>query len=255
MHLFYQPRLDLPVPALPSAGTPGTNSLPAEWTDAVLHLTEDDSRHAMKTLRLKPGDAIAVTDGRGNQYSAIITPSTGKLTTFRITDTRTTPPRPFSIRICVAPTKSPDRIEWFVEKAVEIGVERVSFFFGKHSERRVLKLERIEKIAAAAMKQSLQSWLPQFDDAVPFADLLQTIGEPQRFIAHLPADESPANLIKAATPGGHYVVLIGPEGDFSDTELNQARDAGFQLTTLGSNRLRTETAALAACQALNFINF
>jgi len=240
MHLFYQPGEFTPGVALP---------------DAVLHLTEDDSRHAMKTLRLKPGDSIAVTDGRGNRHSAIITPSTGKLTTFRITNTRTTPPRPFSIRICVAPTKSLDRIEWFVEKAVEIGVERVSFFFGKHSERRVLKLERIEKIAVAAMKQSLQSWLPQFDDAVPFSELLQTISEPQRFVAHLPDSEPPVNLSKSATPGGSYVVLIGPEGDFSDNELQQATDAGFRMATLGPNRLRTETAALTACQVLNFINF
>ncbi len=250
MHLFYQPDIELPRVELPNV-----DSLRLDLPNQVLHLTEDDSRHAMKTLRLKPGDGMAVTDGRGNRYSAIITPSTGKLTTFRITDTRITPPRPFSIRICVAPTKSPDRIEWFVEKAVEIGIERVSFFFGKHSERRVLKLERIEKIAAAAMKQSLQSWLPQFDDAVPFAELLQTITEPQRFVAHLPANGPPVNLAKAATPGGSYVILIGPEGDFSDSELMQALDAGFRMATLGPTRLRTETAALSACQVLNFINF
>ncbi len=229
MHLFYQP-----------ANTS--------------QLTEDDSRHAMKTLRLKPGDAISVTDGRGNLHSAVITPSSGKVTTFRIASTRTLPPRPFSIRICVAPTKSPDRIEWFIEKAVEIGVERISFFVGKHSERRVLKLERIEKIAVAAMKQSLQSWLPRFDEAVPFTELLQTVSEPQRFIAHLPANETPVNLAKVSTPGSSYTVLIGPEGDFSDTELTQALAAGFGMVTLGPTRLRTETAALSACQVLNFIN-
>lgn len=229
MHLFYQP-------------------------DNVLHLTDDDSRHAMKTLRLKPGDAIAVTDGRGNRHSAIITASDGKLSTFRITGTRTTPPRPFSIRICVAPTKSPDRIEWFVEKAVEIGVERISFFFGRHSERRVLKLERIEKIAAAAMKQSLQSYLPRIDDAVPFDELLQTVLEPQRFIAHLPDNEPPVNLANVATPSGNYAVLIGPEGDFSDSEIQEVSAAGFRMVTLGPNRLRTETAALSACQLLNVIN-
>lgn len=247
MHLFYQPNIVLPPPRAELTYT--------DLPDDIRYLTEDDSRHAMRTLRLKPGDAMAVTDGRGNQYSAIITPSTGKLTSFRIADTRKTPPRPFSIRICVAPTKSPDRIEWFVEKAVEIGIERISFFFGKHSERRVLKLERIEKIAAAAMKQSLQSWLPQFDDAMPFAELLQTISEPQRYVAHLPDNEPPVNLAKAATPGGSSVVLIGPEGDFSDVELQQAADAGFRMVTLGANRLRTETAALTACQLLNFINF
>ena len=229
MHLFYQPA-------------------------PVQYLTEDDSRHAVKTLRLKTGDAIAVTDGHGNRHLAVITQADARRCTFRITDTQTTPPRPFSVRVCVAPTKNLDRIEWFVEKAVEIGIERISFFFGQYSERRVLKLERIEKIAVAAMKQSLQSYLPQIDEAVPFERLLKTATEAQRFIAHLPNTGQTPNGIKVATTGGQYVVLIGPEGDFSDGELNQAVSAGFQIVTLGPNRLRTETAALTACQWLNCIN-
>ena len=229
MHLFYQPA-------------------------PVQYLTEDDSRHAVKTLRLKTGDAIAVTDGHGNRHLAVITQADARRCTFRITDTQTTPPRPFSVRVCVAPTKNLDRIEWFVEKAVEIGIERISFFFGQYSERRVLKLERIEKIAVAAMKQSLQSYLPQIDEAVPFERLLKTATEAQRFIAHLPNTGQTPNGIKVATTGGQYVVLIGPEGDFSDGELNQAVSAGFQIVTLGPNRLRTETAALTACQFLNFVN-
>ena len=229
MHLFYQP-------------------------SAVEYLTEDDSRHAIKTLRLHVGDSIAVTDGHGNQYSAVISSVDSRRCSFRITDTQTTPPRPFSVRICVAPTKNLDRIEWFLEKAVEIGIERISFFFGQHSERRVLKLERLEKIAVAAMKQSLQSYLPQLDDAVPFGELLKTITEEQRFIAHLPTNEPPINLAKRATVNGQYSVLIGPEGDFSDKEIQQAISAGFQMVTLGPNRLRTETAALTACQLLNFLN-
>ncbi len=147
-----------------------------------------------------------------------------------------------------------DRIEWFVEKAVEIGIEQISFFFGQHSERRVLKLERLEKIAIAAMKQSLQSFLPRLDEAVSFSDLLKTVDEPQRFLAHLPASEPPSPLTNVATKNGQYAVLIGPEGDFSGKELQQAVDAGFGMVTLGNNRLRTETAALTACQLLNFIN-
>jgi len=119
----------------------------------------------------------------------------------------------------------------------------------------VLKLERIEKIGIAAMKQSLQSYLPRFDEATSFADLLKTVSEEQRFIAHLPADASPANLALAVVPGGRYAVLIGPEGDFSATEINQALAAGWTLATLGPNRLRTETAALTACQLLNFVNY
>ncbi len=239
MHLFYQPGVDSPRVYSP---------------DAVNLLTEDDSRHAVKTLRLGIGEVIAVTDGNGNRYTAVITQADSRRCQFRITDTQTTPPRSFSVRICVAPTKNMDRIEWFVEKAVEIGIERISFFFGQHSERRVLKLERLEKIAIAAMKQSLQSFLPRLDEAVSFGELLKTVDEPQRFLAHLPTSGPPAPLTSRATPNGQYAVLIGPEGDFSDKELQQALDAGFRMVTLGTNRLRTETAALTACQLLNFIN-
>ena len=244
MPLFYQPTL-----------TPA---------DAAGLLSDEDARHAIRTLRLSVGDAISVTNGRGNRFNSVIT-SADKHCAFRIDSIETTPPRPFSVRICVAPTKNLDRIEWFVEKAVELGVERISFFIGQHSERRVLKLERIEKIAVAAMKQSLQSWLPKLDEPLPFAQLLPTVGESQRLIAHLPTNvpDSPDEqrtqpaahpLIRAALPGGQYAVLIGPEGDFSALELQQATQAGFQVATLGPTRLRTETAALSACQALNFLN-
>lgn len=235
MHVFYQP---------------------GKFTasDTVSYLTEDDSRHAVKTLRLGVGDDIAVTDGHGNRHAAVITQADARRCGYRVTDTQTTPPRPFSVRICVAPTKNNDRIEWFVEKAVEIGIERISFFVGQHSERRVLKLDRLEKIAIAAMKQSLQSYLPQLDEVVSFGELLKTVGENKRFIAHLPDGELPVNLAKAVTPGGQYAVLIGPEGDFSGTEIEQAVATNFQMVTLGPNRLRTETAALTACQLLNFVN-
>lgn len=229
MHLFYQP-------------------------DPVPYLTDDDSRHALRTLRLGTGDSIAVTDGHGNRHSAVITQADSRRCAFRITATQTTPPRPFRVHICVAPTKNNDRTEWFVEKAVEIGIEQISFFIGQHSERRVLRLDRLEKIAVAAMKQSLQAWMPRLDEAVPFGELLKTVTDTQRFMAHLPDGDVPGNLAKMATPGGQYTVLIGPEGDFSDSEIKQAAAAGFAVATLGPNRLRTETAALTACQLLNFIN-
>ncbi len=231
MHLFYQPEL-------PDA----------------LFLPEDESRHAVKTLRLNNGDPITVTDGQGNAYSAVITATDPRRCTFRVLSVQAAAARPFSVRVCVAPTKSPDRIEWFVEKAVEVGIERISFFFGQHSERRHLKTDRLEKIAVAAMKQSLQTYLPQLDEPVSFGELLKSVSEKQRFIAHLPDNEPPVGLAKVAIPGGHYAVLIGPEGDFSTNELQQALDAGFRMVTLGNTRLRTETAALTACQYLNFLN-
>lgn len=234
MHLFYQPDI---VPNEP-----------------LQLLTEEDSRHAVKTLRLSVGDSIAVTDGRGNRYQSVIHSADARRCAFRIANTQTTPPRPFSIRICIAPTKNIDRIEWFIEKAVEIGIERISFFFGQHSERRVLKLERLEKIAVAAMKQSLQSYLPTIDEALPFNEFLKTVTEEQRFMAHLLINEPPQNLLKRATIAGRYAVLVGPEGDFSEKEIQQAVAAGFQLVTLGPNRLRTETAGLMACHTLNVLN-
>lgn len=229
MHLFYQP-------------------------DPVAYLTEDDSRHAVKTLRLISGDPIAVTDGHGNRLLGVITKADARQCAYRVTGQQTTPQRPFSIWLCVAPTKNLDRIEWLVEKAVELGIERLSFFVSQHSERRVLKTDRLVKIAVAAMKQSLQSWLPVIDEAVPLAQLLVDMGETQRFVAHLPTDVPPVHLLKAALPGRPYAVLIGPEGDFSAGELTQAVAAGFTMITLGPNRLRTETAALSACQILNLLN-
>lgn len=234
MHLFYQPDIVTDEP--------------------VQLLTEDDSRHAVKTLRLSVGDAIAVTNGRGNRYLAAVQTADARRCAFRITEIQTTPPRPFSIRIGIAPTKNIDRIEWFIEKAVEIGIERISFFFGQHSERRVVKLDRLEKIAVAAMKQSLQSYMPVIDEGLPFGEFVKTVTEEQRFIAHLPTDGLPQNLMKRATVSGQYTVLIGPEGDFSDKEIQQAVAAGFQPVTLGPNRLRTETAGLMACHTLNVLN-
>lgn len=231
LHLFYQPH-----------------------APTATHLTDDDSRHAIRTLRLVIGDEIFVTDGRGTRFAATIAQADAKRCGFQITNQVFTPARPFTVRICVAATKNLDRIEWFVEKAVEIGIERISFFFGQHSERRVLKLERIEKIAVSAMKQSLQSWLPQLDEAVGFAQLLPTVTDSARFIAHLPGTQTPSGLFQVTPVGQPVTVLIGPEGDFSPIELKQAQDAGFQVVTLGPNRLRTETAALVACQTVNLLN-
>lgn len=230
MHLFYQPN------------------------SQSQFLSEEDSRHSVKTLRLGVGDAIAVTNGLGTRFDCRITKADARQCAFRVIGEEQTPARPFAIRICVAPTKNIDRIEWFIEKAVELGVERISFFISQHSERRVLKMERLEKIAVAAMKQSLQSWLPILDEAVPLARLLPTIEEAQRFVAHLPEGEEVAHLFHRAAINSRYAVLIGPEGDFSPAELEMTQQAHFQMVTLGQNRLRTETAALAACHTLNLLN-
>ncbi|GAA4450343.1 16S rRNA (uracil(1498)-N(3))-methyltransferase [Nibrella saemangeumensis] len=218
------------------------------------YLTEEDSRHAIKTLRLSVGESISVTDGQGTRFDCVITKADARQCAVRIVEFHSTPRRPFSIRLCLAPTKNIDRIEWLVEKAVEIGVERFSFFFSQHSERRVLKTDRLIKIAVAAMKQSLQSYLPQIDEAVSFSQLLAAIQEEHRFIAHLPELSAPEHLFNLTVPQTSSAILIGPEGDFSGEELKQAVEAGFRMVTLGKNRLRTETAALTACQIINLAN-
>jgi 16S rRNA (uracil1498-N3)-methyltransferase len=236
MHLFYQPDL--------------------QPTDLVGTLPPDEAHHALKTLRLDVGELFFVTNGRGNRFQCVITATDRKQgCAFRVDWVETDLPRGFQVRICVAPTKNIDRIEWFVEKAVELGIERISFFFSQHSERRVLKKDRIEKIAVVAMKQSLQTRLPQLDEVVSLHQILKESTDSQRFVAHLPAfADTPPHLFRAAMPGGNYSVLIGPEGDFSGGEIDQIQQAGFRLVSLGTTRLRTETAALAANQALNLLN-
>jgi 16S rRNA (uracil1498-N3)-methyltransferase len=161
----------------------------------------------------------------------------------------------------LAPTKNLDRIEWFVEKATEIGIDKITFFYTKHSERRNMKSERLQKIAVSAMKQSLQAYLPEIVEVGNFENFLalsklETLTKltTQKFIAHLPNDQVPEHLLKKALPGQSYTVLIGPEGDFTAAEIGLTQQSGFQLVTLGNTRLRTETAALVACLSLHTAN-
>ncbi|WP_128543486.1 16S rRNA (uracil(1498)-N(3))-methyltransferase [Larkinella soli] len=230
MHLFYQPDA-------------ATNPV----------LNEEESRHCVKTLRLEKGDRIEVTDGHGHRYSCRIESADPRRCAFRIEETNITDRRPYGIHLAVAPTKNLDRIEWFVEKSVELGIDRITFFESRRSERRILKTDRIEKIAVAAMKQSLQSFFPVIDPIREFKEVLTLLAD-SRFIAHLPENEVPVSLFRAARPRTGVLVLIGPEGDFSPQEIEQATAAGFQMVTLGTTRLRTETAALAACHSIHLVN-
>jgi 16S rRNA (uracil1498-N3)-methyltransferase len=195
---------------------------------ATYQLSEEESKHAVRVLRLNEGDAIDLLDGRGGLYTATVADANPKRCQLRITHHETVAPRPYFTHVAVAPTKNLDRMEWFVEKAVEIGVERISFLRCARSERRELKLERLEKIAISALKQSGQAWLPE-----------------TTFIAHLEAGERTA-LAQVASAGLGCCVLIGPEGDFTPAEINLALGRGIRPVTLGASRLRTETAALAA---------
>jgi 16S rRNA (uracil1498-N3)-methyltransferase len=220
--------------------------------DGVLHLNDDESRHAVKVLRMQVGDLLNLTDGKGTFYNAIVTVADARKCTFTIQQTTSTPARPYSIAIAIAPTKNIDRMEWLVEKAVEVGVEQIYFMLCKNSERKTINHERLEKIAVSAMKQSGQFRLPVIHEIKPFTEVV-SLSAQQKFICYV--DSSNPHLLKTqAKQNQHYLVLIGPEGDFRSDELELANQNGFLKVSLGPTRLRTETAALTACQTLNFIN-
>ena len=208
-------------------------------------LPEDESKHAVRVLRLAPGDAVTLVDGRGTVYAAAVAEANPKRCTLRLVSQAVIAPRPTYTHVAVAPTKNLDRMEWLVEKAVEVGIERLSFLRCARSERRELKLDRLEKIAVSALKQSGQAWLPQLDELIDFEQFMQEIEPATTFIAHLEAGErTPLARVVAAAP--RCCVLIGPEGDFSPAEIALALGRGVRPVTLGASRLRTETAALAA---------
>ena len=212
---------------------------------ATYQLSEEESKHAVRVLRLAAGDAVELLDGRGGHYQAEIAEANPKRCQLRITHHKNIPPRPYFTHVAVAPTKNLDRREWFVEKAVEVGIERISFLRCARSERRELKLERLEKIAISALKQSGQAWLPQLDELQNFGAFVATIVPEITFIAHLEEGERTA-LTQVAGAEAGCCVLIGPEGDFTPGEIALALGCGIRPVTLGASRLRTETAALAA---------
>ncbi|GJM28003.1 MAG: ribosomal RNA small subunit methyltransferase E [Cyclobacteriaceae bacterium] len=232
MQLFYQP--DIP--------------------GGVYTLDPEESRHCIKVLRKKVNDTIDIVDGQGTFYKGLITQSNPSQTGFEIIEKRKEPTSNYTIHLAVTPTKRSERMEWLVEKITELGIDRISFIQSQHSERRKLRLDRIRRKAVSAMKQSLRATVPQIDGMIPFGDLFSLLApETNKYMAHL--SESAKPLSKAATPGSSYCILIGPEGDFSKQELQQATASGFETVTLGTSRLRTETAAIAAVIGLQMVNW
>ncbi len=231
MNLFYQP----------------------EITNGIFHLDTDESKHCIKVLRRRAGDEINLVDGRGCFYTARITSANPKRCEFEITAKTEDTPRNFHVHIAIAPTKNIDRIEWFVEKATEIGIDEISLIVSHKSERKVIKSERLEKKAIAAMKQSLKARLPKINKPTGFTDFISIEKTNNKFIAQVDP-ENPGLLGKTASPGTRCCVLIGPEGDFTDSEVNAAIENKWIKVSLGNSRLRTETAGLVACHILNLIN-
>lgn len=220
----------------------------------TLELPQDEAAHAIRVLRLAEGSEVMLTDGKGSFYRAEMDMISGKRCYVRIVETIT--PDPLwrgHLHLAMAPTKNMDRIEWFAEKATEIGFDELTFLDCRFSERRVVKTERVEKILVSAMKQSLKPTLPMLNGMTPFDKFVSQPFEGQKFIAHCYEGEKEA-LLQALQPGENALVLIGPEGDFSPEEVRKAMTYGFRPITLGRSRLRTETAALVAVHMMNIVN-
>lgn len=217
-------------------------------------LPEEEAAHAVRVLRLQPGDEVMLTDGEGCFYRAEITTATNKRCLVRVLETL--PQEPLwsgHLHIAMAPTKNMDRTEWFAEKATEIGFDELTFLNCRFSERRVIKTERIAKILVSALKQSLKARLPRLNEMTDFDRFVTRPFAGQKFIAHCYEGEKP--LLKDVVQRGEdALVLIGPEGDFSEEEVEKAVANGFRPISLGRSRLRTETAALVACHILNLNN-
>lgn len=239
-------------------------------------LDAEESHHAVRVLRLREGDEMNVTDGRGNLYRCQIVQADDRAcvvsNAIALSPTCSAGLRPQwsnpltpshslslpQIHLAVAPTKNPSRMEWLVEKAVEIGVGEITLLNCDHSERSFLKTDRLEKLAISAMKQSLHTVLPRINPPVNLKGWLNSqlpvLDSQSKFIAHCEADKPRVPLATALQPGKDTVVLIGPEGDFSEDEIALALECNFQPVSLGPARLRTETAALYAVTAFNLIN-
>lgn len=218
-------------------------------------LNEEESKHCVRVLRLTEGDTLHLTDGRGGMYVARIVSASPKRCEVEVVETRKEcGKRPYSLCMAVAPTKNADRFEWFLEKATEIGTDRFIPVECDHSERRVLKTDRCEKVVTSAVKQSLKAYHPQLDELTPFDKIVSMPFNGDKFIAHCD-ESSDKKLLRDLIVREHNVlILIGPEGDFSPREVALAKANGFREISLGASRLRTETAGVAACHTVALMN-
>jgi 16S rRNA (uracil1498-N3)-methyltransferase len=219
---------------------------------AQIEFDPGESLHISKVLRRQSGDVLDLTDGRGHHAKGII--EVGKKTvTASIQSCEQIPARIPFLEMAIAPTKNNERTEWFVEKAVEIGVEKITLIHCKHSERPHLKTERLKKVAISAMKQSLKFHLPEITEIISFDEWVRNASTELKCIAH--CHEGEKQLLRDAVKNHHQAAIaIGPEGDFSTDEIAFAIQSGFIPVSLGASRLRTETAALAAVHTFEVIN-
>lgn len=219
-------------------------------------LSEEESKHAIRVLRLSAGSIIHLVDGRGGIYKTEIIEAHPKRTSLHVIHVEENyNPSTYHLHIAVAPTKNIDRIEWFLEKATEVGLQEFTPIICAHSERKEVKIERLEKVAISAMKQSLKAYLPKVNPAISFTkfiDSQQNIPS-TKAIAHC-VDGDKKYITNSFSKKENYLILIGPEGDFSEHEIQYALQTGYTPLSLGEARLRTETAALASVLEISLLN-
>jgi 16S rRNA (uracil1498-N3)-methyltransferase len=220
---------------------------------ANAQLPEQEAQHCLKVLRMQSGDKIHLTDGKGNFYEAVLVEANPKHCRVDILQTLPQPPLwKGKLEIAMAPTKNMERVEWFAEKATEIGIDKITFLNCRFSERKDIKTERINKILVSAMKQSVKARLPELQGMTAFKEWVRCDFSGQKFIAHC-YPEKKELLSQVYKANQDALILIGPEGDFSEEEVALAKSQGFIPVSLGESRLRTETAALTACQIFHIV--
>ena len=218
-------------------------------------LPPEDSLHCVRVLRHREGDIISVTDGKGHRFSCRIVSADPRATAVDIEEVENLPHHwGCDITLAVAPTKNMDRMEWMVEKAVEIGVDRIVPLLCSHSERKVLKIDRLRKIAVSAMKQSLKAILPAIEELTPIKDFLKEPHPGMKFMGYCDKEYPLLTLAREYRGREDVTILIGPEGDFSPEEVRMAVDAGFIPVTFGESRLRTETACITALDTVHVLS-
>jgi len=217
-------------------------------------LSEEESQHAVRVLRLQAGNEIEVVDGVGGFYKAVITNPHPKHCSFEIKETILDyGKRDYKLHIAIAPTKNIERFEWFLEKCVEIGIDEITPLVCRFSERKIIKPDRLEKIIVSAAKQSIKAYFPKLNPMVNFDEFIKSEHTAQKFIAH--CYEGDKKLLQNVYQKPlDVIVLVGPEGDFTPEEVQKAMKNGYQPISLGNSRLRTETAGVVACHTVVMMN-
>ena len=229
----------------------------SDLRDDYAWFSEVETRHCLQVLRHQAGDTVHFIDGVGGLYEGKIHETAKRHFVVKIAERRLEEKKEGGrLHLAIAPTKNIDRFEWFLEKATELGVDEITPLLCKHSERKKIRTDRLEKILLTATKQSLRARLPVLHDLVSFADFIkkcETTNGEDRYIAHCRFSEIP-HLKDNCRCGRNVIMLIGPEGDFSEREVAAANDCGFESVSLGKARLRTETAGIAACHIVQLVN-